>query len=54
MDSLIKQKSLGYNTIIENNSSNISGGQKQRILIARTIYQDSDAYIFDQPFDSLD
>ncbi|GKC79092.1 multidrug resistance-associated protein 3, partial [Tanacetum coccineum] len=30
------------------------GGQKQRIQIARTLYQDADIYLFDDPFSAVD
>ncbi|KAM0896531.1 hypothetical protein ACQ4PT_023120 [Festuca glaucescens] len=33
---------------------NISGGQKQRIQIARSVYQDADIYLFDDPFSAVD
>jgi ATP-binding cassette subfamily C (CFTR/MRP) protein 1 len=33
---------------------NMSGGQKQRIQIARSVYEDADVYLFDDPFSALD
>jgi len=33
---------------------NMSGGQKQRIQIARSIYEDADIYLFDDPFSAVD
>uniref|UniRef100_A0A0A9DY37 ABC transporter domain-containing protein n=1 Tax=Arundo donax TaxID=35708 RepID=A0A0A9DY37_ARUDO len=33
---------------------NMSGGQKQRIQIARSMYEDSDIYLFDDPFSAVD
>uniref|UniRef100_A0ACD5V585 Uncharacterized protein n=1 Tax=Avena sativa TaxID=4498 RepID=A0ACD5V585_AVESA len=33
---------------------NMSGGQKQRIQIARSVYQDADIYLFDDPFSAVD
>lgn len=33
---------------------NMSGGQKQRIQIARTVYQDADIYLLDDPFSAVD
>jgi ATP-binding cassette subfamily C (CFTR/MRP) protein 1 len=33
---------------------NMSGGQKQRIQIARSVYEDADIYLFDDPFSALD
>uniref|UniRef100_A0A8I6WW52 ABC transporter C family member 13 n=2 Tax=Hordeum vulgare subsp. vulgare TaxID=112509 RepID=A0A8I6WW52_HORVV len=33
---------------------NMSGGQKQRIQIARSMYEDADIYLFDDPFSAVD
>ncbi|KAJ0970835.1 hypothetical protein J5N97_018794 [Dioscorea zingiberensis] len=33
---------------------NMSGGQKQRIQIARSVYQDADIYLLDDPFSAVD
>ena len=41
-------------TQIGDNGINLSGGQKQRIAIARSIYQDSDLYFFDDFLSALD
>lgn len=41
-------------TQIGANGINLSGGQKQRIAIARSIYQDSDLYFFDDFLSALD
>ncbi|KAL5077920.1 hypothetical protein RYX36_016904 [Vicia faba] len=46
--------SFGDQTIIGEKGINLSGGQKQRIQIARALYQDSDIYLFDDPFSALD
>lgn len=32
----------------------VSGGQKQRIALARTLYNDADVYLFDDPFSAVD
>jgi ATP-binding cassette subfamily C (CFTR/MRP) protein 1 len=32
----------------------MSGGQKQRIQIARSVYEDADIYLFDDPFSAVD
>ncbi|XP_050216933.1 ABC transporter C family member 3-like [Mercurialis annua] len=46
--------SFGDQTVIGERGINLSGGQKQRIQIARALYQDSDIYLFDDPFSAVD
>lgn len=41
-------------TQIEENGGNLSGGEIQRISIARSLYNDSDLIIFDEPTSNLD
>jgi len=45
---------FGDQTVIGERGINLSGGQKQRIQIARALYQDSDIYLFDDPFSAVD
>ncbi|XP_029127877.1 ABC transporter C family member 3-like isoform X3 [Cajanus cajan] len=45
---------FGDQTIIGEKGINLSGGQKQRVQIARALYQDSDIYLFDDPFSAVD
>lgn len=33
---------------------NMRGGQKQRIQIARSVYEEADMYLFDDPFSAVD
>ena len=44
----------GVETEVAQGATNFSGGQKQRLSIARTLYKDSDIYIFDDTFSALD
>nr|XP_028955922.1 ABC transporter C family member 3-like [Malus domestica] len=46
--------SFGDQTVIGERGINLSGGQKQRIQIARSLYQDADIYLFDDPFSAVD
>ncbi|RZC19731.1 ABC transporter C family member 3 [Glycine soja] len=45
---------FGDQTTIGEKGINLSGGQKQRVQRARALYQDSDIYLFDDPFSALD
>ncbi|WJZ81240.1 hypothetical protein VitviT2T_001092 [Vitis vinifera] len=42
--------SFGDQIVIGERGINLSGGQKQRIQIARALYQNTDIYLFDDPF----
>ena len=33
---------------------NLSGGQKQRVSLARSVYQEADIYILDDPLSAVD
>nr|CAN70764.1 hypothetical protein VITISV_025297 [Vitis vinifera] len=46
--------SFGDQTVIGERGINLSGGQKQRIQIARALYQNTDIYLFDDPFSAVD
>ncbi|OAB40667.1 bacteriocin ABC transporter ATP-binding protein [Paenibacillus macquariensis subsp. defensor] len=50
----INQFPLRYNTILEENATNISGGQKQRLAIARAILKKPDILIMDESTSNLD
>lgn len=44
----------GWDTVLENNGTNISGGQRQRLSIAREIYRGCEVLFIDEPSASLD
>ncbi|KAK1694836.1 hypothetical protein QYE76_011533 [Lolium multiflorum] len=55
--SLVKDLEMlpyGDNTQIGERGVNLSGGQKQRLQLARALYQNSDIYLLDDPFSSVD
>ena len=54
INEIIKNSVLGYNYVIESNGENISGGEKARIIIARSILQKANIYIYDESFSELD
>ncbi len=54
IDEIVKNSSLDYNYVIEGNGENISGGEKERIIIARSILQKANIYIYDESFSELD
>jgi len=44
----------GSKTMIGEKGINISGGQKARLSLARSIYQDADIYLLDDPLSAVD
>lgn len=54
IDEIVKNSTLGYNYVIENNGENVSGGEKERILIARSLFQKANIYIYDESFSEID
>lgn len=54
IDGFIKSLKLGYNTVINEESTNISGGQKQLLTIARAYLSDRDILILDEATSNVD
>ena len=50
----IESLPAGDLTEIGTNGANLSGGQKSRINLARSVYQNADIYLFDDPISSVD
>jgi ATP-binding cassette subfamily B protein len=53
-DSFITRLADGYNTLLENNGSNLSQGQRQLIAIARAAVADPPVMILDEATSSID
>lgn len=54
LDSIVNKYPLKYDMEIEESGANLSGGERQRILIARSLLNSGDIYIFDESFSNLD
>ena len=54
IDKIIDRSLMNTDMIIDNNGYNLSGGEKSRIIIARSLVKNSDIYIFDETFSTLD
>lgn len=54
VDELVSSKGLNYHYLLEENGFNLSGGERQKIILARTLLQNADIYIFDEALNAID
>ena len=54
VDEILKEKSLGLETLLEENGFNLSNGEKQRLILARAIIKKSSIYILDEALSGID
>lgn len=54
VNEIIKNDTLGYNMVLEENGFNISGGQKQRIILARTLMKKFNILLIDEGLNQID
>ena len=54
VDEIVKDISLGYDYMLEENGVNISGGQRRRIILARSLLKNSNIIMIDEGFNEID
>ncbi|MBF0471491.1 MAG: type I secretion system permease/ATPase, partial [Gammaproteobacteria bacterium] len=54
VDQFVNRLSMGYDTMIGERGAGLSGGQRQCIALARSILQDENILILDEPTNSMD
>ena len=54
LNDIVKDNSLGYNALIEENGFNFSGGERQRIILARALANSFNILIIDEGLNQVD
>ena len=54
VDEIVNNSIIMYDMLLEEGGFNISGGERQRIILARSLLQNKDIYIFDESLSELD
>lgn len=54
VDQLVKNKHLGYDTLLEENGFNISGGEKNRIVLSRVLLKNFNILMLDEALNEVD
>lgn len=54
VDEIVKDNSLGYDYMLEENGVNISGGQRERIILARSLLKNSNIIMIDEGLNEID
>ena len=54
VDDFVRNDTLQYQRLVEENGFNFSNGEKQRIILARALLRESSIYIFDEAFSQID
>ncbi len=54
VDEIVKNNTLGYNTLIEENGFNLSGGERQRIILARSLAKPFNIIVIDEGLNQVD
>ena len=54
IESIVKNKNMRFDSLIEANSKNISGGEVQRIILARGLLNDANIIILDEALSEVD